>query len=122
MKWFLFILLAAAAYFWAQGYRFHPGNIPYYLKFDGGPAAQIITFADGKTMTGQIIEETGDTIKLKIEGAVMAFRRTQIISIKSADLQHPLAVFKENYEKQKDRYPLVTYDKAGSLFDKSAAH
>jgi hypothetical protein len=112
MKWFVLILILAGAGAWTKGYRIHPQNLPHYMKFSPGEGKQEITLTGGGKFSGIVQEETADTMKLNVDGAVMTLRRSEIASVKSADLEHPLTVFKKNYDLQKNRYPLVTKKEA----------
>src|SRR6185295_11078383 len=64
MKWLLvlFLVLACLA-FLSGGYHLHPENLQYYAKFQPGETKQVVTFTDGRTVTGAVVEETQDSVK-----------------------------------------------------------
>lgn len=117
---FLFLLIAGAGLAMASGYRLHPENIPYYFKADGGGQKQKITFRDGMTLTGVIVQETAEQIKVNSDGASVLFPRTQIETIESVKGENPWTLFMENYKRQENKHPLLTHDKnqtLGAKFD-----
>lgn len=116
-KWILafaaLVLCAGAAL--AAGYRFHAENTPYYFKFNGGGEKQKIVFRDGMTLTGVVVEETADKIKVDADGAGVLFSRTEIQSIESVKGANPWTLFLENYKRNDKKHPLITRDKNLSL-------
>lgn len=112
---FLFLIVAGLGVAMAAGYRLHTENISYYLKLEGGGQKQKIIFRDGMTLTGVIVEETADKIKIDSDGAAVIFSRGDIESVESVKGANPWTLFVENYKRNDKIHPLVTHDQSLSL-------
>ena len=124
MKWLIILFLILGGFaFLMGGYRLHPENFKYYTKFEPSSTKQDITFTDGRVIHASVIEETQDTLKIDMDGARMTFKRSEVQTIKTAPLEHPLAVWKRNYDQESKLHPLLTNNKedtAGAAWDRFA--
>jgi hypothetical protein len=121
-----FIVLAALVYFGLPflGYQVNPQNISYYMPNKTAAPSYEIEFKNGTTLKGELIEETPDSVKIDINGAITTFSKLQIQTTRAIK-QDMVVQYIETVKLQNKIHPLISKKKGTSgaaALDEGAAN
>ena len=114
-KILILILAFGAGFAYAQGYRLHVGNVPYYLDFKMTDDRQELLLRNGKTVRGTVEAEDDQSIKINLHGAAMVFKKSEIAKQQTISPEGFLEQVKANYETHHKIHPLVTQSKEKTM-------
>ncbi len=100
------------------GLRIHPDAFQEKISGGKGRSYQKVVFKSGRTFVGEVVHETPEKIRIKVEGGILDFSKNEIASTLPVDRQSASAVSYGGETVSFSEKPMVTFRREDSFFYK----